>query len=312
MALDSVKNNLLKMSLLGLLLGIGAPLGYLIYIHLFVEPYHAHQPLELIHEILRDHGTVLIYITFPTMFVFSAFGYYAGKQQIKLEQARQQMVEILHITAHDIRNPLTIILQGLELLKDPRVGTLSEKQQNLAHSAWKQCKNLHQTLSELLDINKIEAGFMSLEKVPALLSHLIEVTLEEMREQAKQAQIIIQLTQDIEKNFTISLDVFRIRQVLRNILSNALRYAPKQSVIEISVSKRNAEVLVSCTNLGPHIPQEQLKHIFEKFTQIKEKKKLGHGLGLSICKNIIELHGGKIWAENVPQGVCFSFTLPVA
>ena len=227
------------------------------------------------------------------------------------ESTRQQFLEILHIAAHDIRGPLGSILHGLELLLDPRIGELNEKQRNIVLSLHKQNSALHKILSEVLDLEKMESGQLSIQKVPAIFSHILEITLGEMVEQAHFAQVQLQLHDQLPPAFVIEVDVARIRQVLRNLLENALRYSPKHHTLSIAAAVENGQLVISCQNNGPHIPAENISQIFDKFFQVQHQKKLGHGLGLSICRNIVELHGGKIWAENVqPQGVKFTFVLP--
>lgn len=222
------------------------------------------------------------------------------------------MLEILHIAAHDIRGPLSSILHGLELLLDTRIGELNEKQRSIVLSLYKQNSALHELLGEVLDLEKIESGHLHLQKVPAIFSHILEVTIGETQAQASHAQVQLHLHDQLPPAFVVSVDVFRIRQVLRNLLENALRYSPKNQTISISATVENAQLVISCQNNGPHLPAENISQIFDKFFQVPQQKKLGHGLGLSICKNIVELHGGKIWAENVlPQGVKFTFALPI-
>lgn len=225
----------------------------------------------------------------------------------------EQLLDLLHNVAHDIRNPLTVFLHGTEILLEPRVGPLNEEQLVIAKSLHKQARTLHTILNEILDFHKIESGHYGLEKVPALFSHVLEVTLDEMDEQAKPSQVQFHLVNRLPQFFTVALDVARIRQVLRNLLTNAIKYAPQKSTITLVAEKKDKNLLVSCSNKGPQIPTEKLESIFEKFVTVKNGQKIGDGLGLAICRNIIELHQGRIWAENLEsQGVKFSFTIPLA
>jgi two-component system sensor histidine kinase KdpD len=106
-------------------------------------------------------------------------------------------------------------------------------------------------------------------------------------------------------------DFVMMEQVFTNLISNSVKYAPPDTRISISASETGDFVLVKVENQSPPVPEEHLEHIFDKFFRITEADKVtGTGLGLSICKGIIEAHGGKIWAENAPEGFMFCFTLP--
>lgn len=111
----------------------------------------------------------------------------------------------------------------------------------------------------------------------------------------------------------VPVDFLQIQRVFTNLVSNGIKFAPPGTMIQIQARIRDRQaLLVQVTNQGPPIPKEQLQRIFDKFNRLSDTSKItGTGLGLSICKGIIEAHGGKIWAENLPDGVGFKFTLPL-
>ena len=103
-----------------------------------------------------------------------------------------------------------------------------------------------------------------------------------------------------------------MEQVFTNLLSNSLKYAPPQTAINIRAFVEDDHIHVIVSNQGPHVPQEHLERIFDKFFRITTADRVtGTGLGLSICKGIVEVHGGRLWAENIPDGLAFNFTLPL-
>ena len=126
---------------------------------------------------------------------------------------------------------------------------------------------------------------------------------------SKQHRIAVDVSEDLP---FVSVDYVQVEQVFTNLLSNSLKYAPSESTIEIAAKVADPGfVQVRVANQGPHVPAEHLERIFDKFYRVPaEDRVTGTGLGLSICKGIIEAHGGRIWAENLPGGFAFYFTLP--
>jgi two-component system sensor histidine kinase KdpD len=111
----------------------------------------------------------------------------------------------------------------------------------------------------------------------------------------------------------VPVDTLLMQQVFANLLSNSFKYAPPQTVIRVRAWAQTEETLVvQVSNQGPPVPEEHREHIFDKFYRVTAADRItGTGLGLSICKGIIEAHGGRIWAENRPDGLAFNFTLPL-
>ncbi len=111
----------------------------------------------------------------------------------------------------------------------------------------------------------------------------------------------------------VSVDYFQIEQVFTNLISNSIKYSPENSTVSVRAEAlQDSQVLVTISNQGPHVPDEHLDRIFDKFYRITAADRItGAGLGLSICKGIIEAHGGRIWAENLASGFAFHFTLPL-
>jgi two-component system sensor histidine kinase KdpD len=110
----------------------------------------------------------------------------------------------------------------------------------------------------------------------------------------------------------VPVDYVQMEQVFTNLVSNSIKYAPEKSVILVRAFVEDGSIHVVVSNQGPQVPQEHLERIFDKFFRITAADQVtGTGLGLSICKGIIDAHGGRLWAENVPDGLAFNFTLPL-
>jgi two-component system sensor histidine kinase KdpD len=122
-----------------------------------------------------------------------------------------------------------------------------------------------------------------------------------------------QIKVDIPENLPlVPVDYVQMEQVFTNLVSNSLKYAPPKTMVHIRARMEGESIHVEVSNQGPQVPPEHLERIFDKFYRITAADRVaGTGLGLSICKGIIEAHGGRIWAENVPDGIAFNFTVPV-
>jgi len=110
----------------------------------------------------------------------------------------------------------------------------------------------------------------------------------------------------------VPVDFVQLQQVFINLISNGLKYAPEATTIRVEAQRRDREVVARVINQGPPVPEEHLDRIFDKFYRVTAADRVtGTGLGLSICKGIVEAHGGRIWAENLFEGLAFNFTLPL-
>jgi signal transduction histidine kinase len=170
--------------------------------------------------------------------------------------------------------------------------------------------HLGELVEDLRTLTLADTGHLNLEKEELDLGELVAEVVEAVRPVAAEEDVQIKLER--EPDLWVSADPRRIRQVLGNLLSNALRFSPPGSTITVSVAKKDSEVWVSVQDQGPGIPEEDLPHIFERFYKVdKSRAEGGTGLGLAIAKEIVQAHGGRIWAEN-QNGARFTFTLPQA
>lgn len=293
------------------LLATGAPAGYLVYSYFLFNPASL-DFINWVRYLLTEEQILLLYLTIPTMVVFLLFGYWNAKNEDAIQVQHDQMEELLHIAAHDIRSPLAVIRTAAESVQeDPH--PISGRQERFINMIKQETMIIHELVELLLDIHRMEVGEYMLQKQRTNIKELIQQSVEEMRLLAEEKAGKINLKSHIPDDTMLNVDQFRIWQVMRNILNNGIRYIPEGGEINVELKKEGSDDLeIMIQNNGPHIPSDRLNEVFDKYFQVHlHDRALGAGLGLSICKNIMELHGGKIWAENLePTGVAFHCRLP--
>jgi signal transduction histidine kinase len=231
----------------------------------------------------------------------------------QIEAANRHKSEFLANMSHELRTPLNAIIGFSEVLQERLFGELNEKQAEYTSDILTSGQHLLSLINEILDLSKVEAGRMELELAPFDLPLAIDNARTFVRERATKHGIKLDVTID-ERLGDYTGDERKIKQILLNLLSNAVKFTPEGGRISIIANKteNGAEISVSDTGIGI-APEDQPK-IFEEFRQVGgdyAHKKEGTGLGLTLAKKFVELHGGKIWVESeVGKGSTFSFTLP--
>jgi two-component system sensor histidine kinase KdpD len=158
-------------------------------------------------------------------------------------------------------------------------------------------------------MSRIEAGALRPNRQWLSLAEVVGGTLGRLRLALASHRLEVDVPDELP---LIPADHGQLDQVLTNLLGNAQKYAPPGTVIGLRARAVEGAVQVSISNQGPPVPAEHLDHIFDKFYRVTAADRVtGTGLGLSICKGIVEAHGGRIWAENLPAGLAFNFTLPL-
>jgi signal transduction histidine kinase len=231
----------------------------------------------------------------------------------QLEVASQHKSEFLANMSHELRTPLNAIIGFSEVLSERMFGELNEKQDEYLKDIHASGQHLLSLINEILDLSKIEAGKMELELSEFHLPTAIDNALMLVRERAGRRGIALQNTVD-ERLEQIRADERKIRQVLLNVLSNAIKFTPEGGRISVEAKPVNGSIEVSVTDTGVGIAPEDQEAVFEEFRQVgtAEKKVEGTGLGLALSRKFIELHGGKIWVKSqLGQGSTFTFTVPV-
>lgn len=239
-------------------------------------------------------------------------GFFALASDISDRKAIERMKdEFISVVSHELRTPLTSLHSALKILTTGRLGTLSVDGQQMLEIADENTERLVRLVNNVLDLQRIEAGEVTMEKHTCNATDLIVQATESMQPMAQQHEVKF-LTQPADIQLWVDSDY--IFQALTNLLSNAIKFSPEGGIVWVTVKKYNDEAFFQVRDQGQGIPENELESIFERFHQVDSsdsRKKGGTGLGLAICRKIIEQHDGKIWAESaLGQGSVFSFTLP--
>jgi signal transduction histidine kinase len=256
----------------------------------------------------NSNSTVLSYVT-----MFDSL-WKQSELYEKLEAHDRMQREFINIAAHELRTPTQSILGYSELLQDDPGEHSAEMLKSLTRNAYR----LQALITDILDVARIEAGTLILERQSVDLRDIITTAISDVENQLKVSGKRIEISYSHKqiqparekKEIIIYADKDRILQVLSNLLSNAVKFT-KEGTIEITTTKEDNEVIVKVRDSGSGIDSEIFPRLFEKFASKSEK---GTGLGLFLSKNITEAHGGRIWAENNPDGIgaTFAFSLPIA
>ncbi len=233
----------------------------------------------------------------------------ANERQKELNRSRASFISIV---SHELRHPLTVAKGYLELVTSGN-SDLDPETRGFLDIAEDNLKNLAKMLDDLLDLSRMEAGHYHIDRQTERVAPLINQTFQAMNAAAQAKGIRLQ--SELSENLPlVSADPLRITQVLCNLVDNAIKFTPSGGSITLSAQAIPHEVAFTVIDTGIGVPASELGKIFERFYQIKnpaQPTQEGAGLGLAICREIIRLHGGQIWATSQEgQGSQFHFTLP--
>ncbi|MCC6196280.1 MAG: GAF domain-containing protein [Burkholderiales bacterium] len=230
----------------------------------------------------------------------------------ELESASRHKSEFLANMSHELRTPLNAIIGFSEVLGERLFGELNDKQGEYVADIADSGRHLLSLINDILDLSKIEAGRMELEPADFDLPKAIGQALSLVRERAERRAIEVSLAVDPAVT-TIRADERKVKQVILNLLSNALKFTPQGGRITVAAVSHPDKVEVSVRDTGVGIAPEDHEKVFEEFRQVgtSEARTEGTGLGLAISRKFIELHGGKLWvASGLGKGSTFTFSLP--
>jgi signal transduction histidine kinase len=232
----------------------------------------------------------------------------------QIEAANRHKSEFLANMSHELRTPLNAIIGFSEVLQERLFGELNEKQAEYTNDILTSGQHLLSLINEILDLSKVEAGRMELETASFDLPLAIENARTFVRERATKHGITVDVDVDERLGEYVG-DERKIKQILLNLLSNAVKFTPEGGRIEIAARQTDGSVEISVSDTGIGIAPVDQPKIFEEFRQVGSDyahKVEGTGLGLTLAKKFVELHGGHIWVQSEPgQGSTFTFTLPV-
>jgi signal transduction histidine kinase/DNA-binding response OmpR family regulator len=234
------------------------------------------------------------------------------RQSTVLEVASRHKSEFLASMSHELRTPLNAIIGFSEVLLERMFGELNERQDDYLRDIWSSGKHLLELLNDILDLSKIEAGQMVLNRSEFAARESLDYCLSLVRERALKQRILLSLEVDPGVG-VLDADRLRFRQVLLNLLSNAVKFTPDGGRVDVRASIRDQDLVVEVADTGPGVAAEDRQRIFDSFQQGARLpgQAEGTGLGLTLSKRILELHGGRIWVESqAGKGSTFGFALP--
>ena len=232
----------------------------------------------------------------------------------QLEAASRHKSEFLANMSHELRTPLNAILGFSEVLAERMFGEVNEKQAEYLQDILSSGRHLLSLINDILDLSKVEAGRLELELGRFHLPTALDNALTLVRERATRHGITLTQTVD-ERLGDIVADERKVKQILLNLLSNAVKFTPEGGRVGLTATAADGVITIAVSDTGIGIAPEDQAAIFEEFRQVGRddaRKQEGTGLGLTLAKKFVELHGGRIWVQSqVGQGSTFSFTLPV-
>jgi signal transduction histidine kinase/DNA-binding response OmpR family regulator len=240
------------------------------------------------------------------------FSFSAIRAKEEVERASKFKDQFLSTMSHELRTPLNAVLGFSDLLADERYGPLNDRQQRYVSHIHSGGKHLLKLISDILDLSKIEAGKMELTREDVALGPAFSEVISALQPLAdKKSQ---KLLHRAGPNFWVKADATRFKQILMNLIGNAIKFTPEGGRIELNADKRGTQVRLGVSDNGPGISPDQQKQIFEAFFRVEQAGKAaeGTGLGLAITTRLVELHGSKLEIESkVGEGTCFYFSLPL-
>jgi two-component system, OmpR family, sensor histidine kinase KdpD len=209
---------------------------------------------------------------------------------------------LLASISHDLRTPLAVITGASSNLAERGERLAAEERRALAQSIYEQSREMSELVSKVLQMTRLESGAIQLERDWGSLGEIAGAVLRRLRERLATHLVMLDLPDNLP---LVRVDASLVEQVLGNLLENAARHTPPRTLVRLRAQPGDGELVVSVEDFGPGLPEGDLEHIFDKFHY-------GAGLGLAICRAIVQLHGGRIWAERLPGvGTAFRFTLPL-
>jgi signal transduction histidine kinase len=232
----------------------------------------------------------------------------------QLEAASRHKSEFLANMSHELRTPLNAIIGFSEVLGERMFGEVNEKQAEYLQDILASGRHLLSLINDILDLSKVEAGRLELELDRFHLPTALDNALTLLRERATRHGITLTRTVN-EKVGDIVADERKVKQILLNLLSNAVKFTPRGGRVGVTATVADGVITISVSDTGIGIAPEDQAAVFEEFRQVGRddaRKREGTGLGLTLAKKFVELHGGRIWVQSqVGQGSTFALTLPV-
>ncbi len=234
------------------------------------------------------------------------------QKNAELESLNRLKSDLVAITSHDLKAPVNAMLSYANLIRDV-IGPGNAKAEQYLSRMLRSGYRMVEFINEILDLDKIEAGNLALDLKATKLYEVVASVVEEQAVWAADKQV--QLSFQVHgPRRSVRGDELRLRQVVSNIVANAIKYSPRGETVSVDYHDRGGALCVTVTDRGPGIPASELEKVFDRYYQVKQKSGAsygGSGLGLDIAKRLMTLHGGRIWVENQASGGCiFSVEMP--
>lgn len=233
----------------------------------------------------------------------------------KEQELEKLKLDFVSIAAHELRTPITSIRGYLSVFMKENRGKLSDEQLMFLDRVGFATEQLTALIENILNVTRIEKGTFTLSKQSIDWVALVKKVIMELEMKAQEKKVEIVFIEPQQPFPYLSVDTLRITEVLSNLISNGINYTPSGGKITVSLEQKGVEIITHVQDNGKGISKEALPHLFTKFFRVKNKMEQGTkgtGLGLYISKSIVEIHGGKIWAESEEgKGSIFSFSLPI-
>jgi two-component system sensor histidine kinase KdpD len=217
---------------------------------------------------------------------------------------------LLASISHDLRTPLAVMSGASSSLAERGERMSAEERNALARSVFDQAREMSAQVDKVLQMTRLETGAITLERDWESLGDIAGAVLRRLTDRAASHRIVVDMAADLP---LLRVDAALIDQALSNLVENALRHTPPGTVVQLRGRRTGEEVVVSVEDFGPGLPDAEIERLFEKFHHAASEGAIaGMGLGLSICRAIVRLHGGRVWAERISGGgLAFRFTLPI-
>lgn len=263
-------------------------------------------PIAIQHE----NGNIRILDSYQLIVASSQINQIAIKA---LKEANDLKVDLLGMAAHDLKNPLNLIMSLTKIIKSECEDSTSQNYEML-DQIYSTSEHMFELIMELLNTSVIESGQMNLRRQIFDFGELVNIIIYQNQPLANDKNQRINYTHNYEEEFAIDGDALKIRESMENILSNAIKYSPSDSELYVNLKKIDNNIIFSVKDNGPGLTEEDMQKLFGKFQRLSARPTAGEsstGLGLYIAKQIIELHDGEIWAESTfGEGSTFYIKLP--
>jgi signal transduction histidine kinase len=217
--------------------------------------------------------------------------------------------DVLGVVAHDLRNPLNLILMTGELLLSEELSP--DRRKDMIQIGMRAAKQMNRLIDDLLDTVRLQAGKLSLDVEEVSVDSIIRQAEETFRPLAERRHVHLEVA--AENGVSVRADPTRVSQIVGNLIGNAIKFTPESGTIKVRAQPEDKQVVFQVADDGPGIPPDSMSHLFDNFWQARKDDRRGVGLGLAIVKELVEAHGGKIWVESqVGHGSTFSCSLPAA